>query len=294
MNMTRFVEEDFELGTFGQFSQGQITGGEVASIQTVMPFRGSYHAVFHCDGLPGTTGEMCFYQYTFPTPIKELYARCYALLTSSPLENKNFVTPFNVRWKLASGGALAFVYVRSVAGKPLWHLNYVDATGAYDVNTQVPVELGRYYCVELRVKVGVTDGAVELWIDGVKVASFVNIDNETGRGDISIVQIGERWSDPGNPAHDVYMDEIVLADEYVGPFLPPKPPSACFIATAAFGSPLAPQLSILRRFRDRCLPNPLVEAYYRISPPIADYISRHQRIKLCVRRVLSILIKVLR
>jgi uncharacterized repeat protein (TIGR02543 family) len=62
----------------------------------------------------------------------------------------------------------------------------------------------------------------------------------------------------------------------------------CFIATAAYGSPLHPHLDILRDFRDKYLmPNgfgqKLVELYYRYSPSIANFIARHKVLKAAVR-----------
>lgn len=53
--------------------------------------------------------------------------------------------------------------------------------------------------------------------------------------------------------------------------------SACFIATAVYGTPFCEELDILRRFRDKSMRtnligNILVKLYYKISPPIADFI----------------------
>jgi hypothetical protein len=62
----------------------------------------------------------------------------------------------------------------------------------------------------------------------------------------------------------------------------------CFIATAAYGSPLHPYVKILRNFRDKCLMTNklgrgLVKFYYRYSPGVADVIKKHRALKLLVR-----------
>ena len=66
----------------------------------------------------------------------------------------------------------------------------------------------------------------------------------------------------------------------------------CFIASAAFGSYLEPNVEVLRDFRDRYLltngpGTAFVKLYYRTSPPIADYISRHDGVKLATRVLLT-------
>jgi len=64
--------------------------------------------------------------------------------------------------------------------------------------------------------------------------------------------------------------------------------SGCFIATAAYGSYLEGHVMILRNFRDSyLLTNSLGQAfvafYYRNSPPIADFIAKHDSLRAMVR-----------
>jgi hypothetical protein len=62
----------------------------------------------------------------------------------------------------------------------------------------------------------------------------------------------------------------------------------CFIATAAYDTPMAEEIQILREFRDKYLmTNPvgkgLGEFYYKVSPPIAEFITEHPSLKPIVR-----------
>jgi hypothetical protein len=64
--------------------------------------------------------------------------------------------------------------------------------------------------------------------------------------------------------------------------------TGCFIATAAYGTPMAEEIQILRDFRDEYLvTNPvgksLVDTYYTVSPPIAEFITEHPSLKPIVR-----------
>jgi len=67
--------------------------------------------------------------------------------------------------------------------------------------------------------------------------------------------------------------------------------SGCFIATAAYGSPTAEQIDVLRGFRDGVLlesvaGSQFVALYYRLSPPIADFISENSFLRTLVRELL--------
>ena len=77
----------------------------------------------------------------------------------------------------------------------------------------------------------------------------------------------------------------------------PEPPvrsssGGCFIATAAYGTPFAKEVEVLRKFRDQKLlktkpGRAFVRFYYRHSPVIADFIKDKPKIKAFVRGVLK-------
>jgi hypothetical protein len=65
----------------------------------------------------------------------------------------------------------------------------------------------------------------------------------------------------------------------------------CFIATAAYGTPTAEQIDVLREFRDVVLlkstvGSQFVALYYQLSPPIADFIARSDLLRTLVRELL--------
>lgn len=65
----------------------------------------------------------------------------------------------------------------------------------------------------------------------------------------------------------------------------------CFIATATYGTPAAEEIDVLRGFRDDILNQNatgknLVNIYYKISPPLADFIARRPPLRVVVRRAI--------
>ena len=73
----------------------------------------------------------------------------------------------------------------------------------------------------------------------------------------------------------------------------------CFIATAAYGTPLASEIGVLRHFRDRYLRalapgRALVSAYERFGPPAAQVIARDDRLRSLVRGFLAPILALVR
>lgn len=77
-----------------------------------------------------------------------------------------------------------------------------------------------------------------------------------------------------------------------------KTNSNCFIATAAYGTPMAQEINTLRRFRDsRMEPNligrHLITLYYNTSPPFARVIAQSKNMRAFVRMNLNPIIRFL-
>jgi len=73
----------------------------------------------------------------------------------------------------------------------------------------------------------------------------------------------------------------------------------CFVATAAYGSPLADEIWALRRFRDRYLMTNLagrafVDVYYAVGPYAADFIAEHPWLRTTTRVFLTPLVALAR
>lgn len=78
-----------------------------------------------------------------------------------------------------------------------------------------------------------------------------------------------------------------------------KSTGGCYIATAVYGSYDAPEVVVLRRFRDErlqrtALGRGVITAYYALSPALARRLPKHRKLSSQIRRVLDSMVDRLR
>jgi len=255
-------------------------------------------------------------QKTFFSPQRELYIRYYAMWSS----NFRFLEEdYKSTFVHYSGGHTYNSYYGK-EGDPLHGRLRYFYSGEASVapwSTNITLNLGQWHCVEWHLVAGDAGiGYVEAKVDGTSV-------QWTTGGTRFYVPAGENlgyftafsldntinpYADGSFPASItgdayIYYDDIVInnGDGWIGPAAGgsgsddggegagDKSGGGCFIATAAFGSPMHPYVDILRKYRDQVLlkaesGRAVVSFYKRVSPPVADFISGVEifRILACV------------
>ena len=171
---------------------------------------------------------------------------------------------------------------------------------------------GQWHCYEWRVQLNTTgssNGVLQFWLDGVLKYSATNVNYGATTTDyLRRTSLGTGNRNSGSAFQTAWQaiefDDYVLSTTYVGcdsvaPTPTPSPSQTtgssggggCFIATAAFGSPMEPAVMVFRTFRDEILMDSsigkdLVAFYQRTSPPFADCIRRHDSARQIVRACL--------
>ncbi len=129
-----------------------------------------------------------------------------------------------------------------------WHEMKGDARGNYWGNffdaPQEPIQPGRWYCVEAKLKANsspeAADGEQAFWVDGKLVGDFKGIRwRTTDKLKLNTFWLLYYWTDqaarhnndkdPGR-VYEVWFDDVVLATEYVGP-VQGKPKAGKKVAT---------------------------------------------------------------
>jgi hypothetical protein len=178
-----------------------------------------------------------------------------------PIEN-----PFEAIQPTRGGLSDAFVAKLDVDGDRLVYSTYLGGSRD-DVGNSIAV-----------------DSTASIYIAGSTVSDDFPVKNplQVSRGglsDVFVSRIGEEETPvptPPDPTDPDNGEEIDCCD------------IECFIATAAYGSPLERHVLLLREFRDRFLLTSdfgrrLVVIYSTYSPPAAEFVGRHRTVRAVVR-----------
>jgi RHS repeat-associated protein len=110
----------------------------------------------------------------------------------------------------------------------------------------------------------------------------------------NLLQMGESSDDVSNPSSDEpIVDHLWLGSHLISSItnkgdVPGEGLPECFIATVAFGTPLAEELLVFQAFRDRALApfgwgREFIDWYYDEGPRAAQWINAHSRTRWLVR-----------
>ena len=136
---------------------------------------------------------------------------------------------------------------------------------------------------EIIIPLDLFDGKFTVLLDGEKISHEVSKTNRSSIITIEFYGKGEHVID-------------ITASKYLGVWLEKSNSGGCLIATATFGSELAPQVQLLREIRDNTVLQTesgtsfmtgFNQFYYSFSPAVADYERENPIFKEAVRVALT-------
>ena len=201
----------------------------------------------------------------------------HTLVGSSEAGATTIAAGSNFTVALQSNGSL-WAWGNNSSGQ-LGNGTYTSATSPAQVGTGTTwsaVAAGSDFVVALT-----SDGTLWAWGDN----SSGQLGNRTTTGESAPVQIMSGFKVPPTATSTTVPTSVATRGSS----------SHCFVATAAYGSPLDRHVAALRAFRDTCLltnraGRSFVAFYYRYSPPLAHLISRDPSLRTMTRWALTPLV----
>ena len=86
---------------------------------------------------------------------------------------------------------------------------WIHNTATQHVSPAVVVPIDTWFCAELHLRIGETDGAVDLWLDGELAVAESGVDTATGAG-YDRIAVGVPYSTFDQRRFRVYVDEVAV------------------------------------------------------------------------------------
>ncbi len=207
-------EDEFQSGNFSAWSGTVTTTGDNASVGS-SAYEGVSGGRFQTGSIPSGTKYAYCYKDLSPV-VNEVYARGYFCIVGGlPLDDNDDrfgLIGFEV------GGQLQCTFrIYRSSGVDRFNLIGFNGTSTFSRSADgvLPVE-GRWYCVELHIRVHSSVGEYRAWINGVERISVVNVDTTRYGSGVGRVRFG--LSSTINVQHvvDVACDSVVVSTGYVG------------------------------------------------------------------------------
>lgn len=198
--------DDFESGTLSRWSQ-RVVGGSSVDITELAAHSGDFgvRATSMLGGVGGEPG-MIFSDAFAGMSVSDQWVRAWFLFQRGTGQETTIMTLSDVGFD-----TVFFVDVLSL-----------DEGGFYapygmmgDSDTfALSLTEDTWFCVEVHIEQGVTDGAFQVFVNGTEVASRIGV-NTASRGVFPHVAFGS-WHFAPSGARLVFVDDIVLSTEPVG------------------------------------------------------------------------------
>jgi len=194
--------DGFESGSFNAWSGTLISGG-VISPSTTKAHTGTYSArsVVYSEG-----GQAMLYK-DLSSSRTVVYLQAYVWIDLQLIPNGG-VAPII---ELLNGSTMSSQFgIKNNYGTLNYALSYKDRSGTEITTTSAnTATLGAWHLIELAVYANANAGWSRLWVDGQLVIDNTNINTGTS---INKINLGV-----ANYVSMVYLDNIVVADSYIGP-----------------------------------------------------------------------------
>jgi hypothetical protein len=209
--------DGFESGDFDAWNGTQTTTNDNATVISLDPYDGTYHAKYQTNSV--ASGTKYAYSYiTLATPISEVYARAYFYIVDGlPLDDNG--DRFGLIAFEVNGQLQCTFRVHRSGGTDRFNIVGLNGTSTVQKSTDAVYPThGQWYCIEFFIKVHNTQGEYRAWINGVEQITITNLDTTYHGKGVNRIRIG--LTSTINVQHTVivYCDAVAASSRPIGQF----------------------------------------------------------------------------